>query len=36
MHALLGIGMEASCGMWCIGGIALGNGDVFLPYSKGR
>ena len=36
MHALEGNGMEASCGVWWIGGTALGNGDGIFPSAKGR
>ena len=33
MHALGGTGVEASCGMWRIGGTVLGKGDDFHPTS---
>ena len=36
MNALGGAGMEASCGVWWIGSMALGNGDGFFPSAKGR
>ena len=34
-HAFGGIVMEASCGMWWIGGTALVNGDEFLHQPRG-
>ena len=36
MHALGGICMEASCGVWWIDFMVLGNGDGFVPSSEGR
>ena len=36
MYALGGTEMEASCGVWCIGGTAQGNGDGFFPLDEGR
>ena len=35
MHAFAVTGIEAVCGMWWIGGTALGNGGEFLPSDKG-
>ena len=35
MHKLGGTGMEESCGVWWIGGMALGNGDDLFPRPKG-
>ena len=35
MHAFGGIVLEASCGEWWIGGVALGNGDIYFCRPRG-
>ena len=36
MHVFGGIVLDASCGVWWMGGTALGNRDGFFPSAKGR
>ena len=36
IHTFMGTLMEASWGVWWIGGTALVNGDGFSPSAKGR